>query len=72
MVSVRGGAKPRPDYRSMRVMHLRSAGSRHLAGAAISRHLGIVAIVVSHTGIIRGFVNGTLVCDRTAVSTHPL
>ena len=35
-------------------------GSRHLAAASISRRLGIVAIVVSESGVVRVFHNGQI------------
>ena len=38
-------------------------GSRHLAGAAASRCLGTVAIVVSESGVVRIFVGGELVAE---------
>jgi DNA integrity scanning protein DisA with diadenylate cyclase activity len=38
-------------------------GSRHLAGASISRRLGILAIVVSESAVIRVFSSGVLVAE---------
>ena len=38
-------------------------GSKHYAGAAVSKRLGIVAIVVSETGAIRVYHRGDLVLD---------
>ena len=35
-------------------------GSRHLAAASISRHLGTVAIVVSESGVVRAFHTGRI------------
>jgi DNA integrity scanning protein DisA with diadenylate cyclase activity len=35
-------------------------GSRHVAAASISKQLGIFAIVVSQSGIVRAFYDGTL------------
>ena len=35
-------------------------GSRHVAAAAISKQLGIVAIVVSQSGAVRAFFDGVL------------
>ena len=35
-------------------------GSRHLAAASISRHLGVVAIVVSESGVVRLFHDGQI------------
>lgn len=39
-------------------------GSRHLAAASISKHLDIVTVVVSQTGVIRVFFKGALVRDN--------
>ena len=36
-------------------------GSRHIAAASISKQLGVFAIVVSQSGAVRAFVDGTLV-----------
>ena len=36
-------------------------GTRHVAAAALSRQLGIIAIAVSQTGAIRVFFNGEIV-----------
>lgn len=41
-------------------------GSRHLAAAAVSRHLRIVSIVVSESGIVRVFFDGRLVSEAPA------
>lgn len=38
-------------------------GSRHLAAAAISKHLGIIAVVVSQSGSVRIFCEGTLLAE---------
>jgi hypothetical protein len=38
-------------------------GSRHLAGAAVSKRLGVVAIVVSESAIVRVFQGGELVAE---------
>jgi diadenylate cyclase len=38
-------------------------GSRHLAAASISKHLGIVAIVVSETAVVRVFHDGELIAE---------
>ena len=35
-------------------------GSRHLAAASISRHFGVVAIVVSESGVVRLFHDGEI------------
>ena len=35
-------------------------GSRHVAAASISKQLGIFAIVVSQSGVVRAFYDGTL------------
>ena len=35
-------------------------GSRHLAAASISRHLGVIAIVVSESGVVRVFYDGQI------------
>jgi DNA integrity scanning protein DisA with diadenylate cyclase activity len=36
-------------------------GTRHLAAAAISRRLGVIAIVVSESGVVRVFCDGEIV-----------
>lgn len=36
-------------------------GTRHVAAAALSRQLGIIAVAVSQTGVIRVFFNGEIV-----------
>ena len=38
-------------------------GSRHLAAASVSQRLGIVAIVVSESGIVRVFHRGELAAE---------
>jgi diadenylate cyclase len=38
-------------------------GSRHLAGASISKRLGVVAIVVSESAIVRVFHSGELIAE---------
>ena len=39
-------------------------GSRHLAAASISKHLDIVTVVVSQSGVVRVFFKGALVADN--------
>jgi DNA integrity scanning protein DisA with diadenylate cyclase activity len=39
-------------------------GSRHLAAAAISKRIDVVAIVVSESGIVRAFYQGELVAEQ--------
>ena len=39
-------------------------GSRHLAAASISKRVGVVAIVVSESGIVRVFHHGELVAEQ--------
>jgi DNA integrity scanning protein DisA with diadenylate cyclase activity len=36
-------------------------GTRHLAAAAISKRLGVIAIVVSQSGVVRVFCEGEIV-----------
>jgi diadenylate cyclase len=38
-------------------------GSRHLAGAAVSKRLGVIAIVVSESAIVRVFHGGRLIAE---------
>jgi DNA integrity scanning protein DisA with diadenylate cyclase activity len=38
-------------------------GSRHLAAASVSRRLGVIAIVVSESAVVRVFHNGALVAE---------
>jgi diadenylate cyclase len=38
-------------------------GTRHLAGASVSKHLGVVAIVVSQTGFVRVFCDGEMMSE---------
>jgi len=38
-------------------------GSRHVAGASISKHLGIIAVVVSQSGSVRMFCEGDLLAE---------
>lgn len=38
-------------------------GSRHVAAASISKELGIFAVVLSQSGVVRAFFAGTLVAD---------
>ena len=44
-------------------------GSRHVAAASLSKQLGIAVIVVSQSGIVRAFFDGTLISDSTADSS---
>ncbi|HET9370558.1 MAG TPA: diadenylate cyclase [Vicinamibacterales bacterium] len=48
-------------------------GSRHLAAAAISGHLQIVAVVVSQSGVVRVYCEGkeAAVIDATSGSSSP-
>ena len=39
-------------------------GSRHFAAAAMSKHLGIIGVVVSQSGSVRVFCEGELVVER--------
>lgn len=39
-------------------------GSRHFAAAAMSKHLGIIGVVVSQSGSVRVFCDGELVVER--------
>ena len=41
-------------------------GSRHIAAASLSKQLGIVVIVVSQSGVVRTFFNGTLIPESNA------
>lgn len=43
-------------------------GSRHIAAASISKQLGIFAVVVSQSGVVRVFFDGALV-DLTVAGT---
>jgi DNA integrity scanning protein DisA with diadenylate cyclase activity len=39
-------------------------GSRHVAAAAVSKQLGVVAIVVSESGVVRVFLDGELIGEE--------
>ena len=41
-------------------------GSRHLAAAAVSQQLGIVAVAVSESGVVRIFLHGDLIAELTS------
>ena len=38
-------------------------GSRHLAGASISHHVDVLAIVVSESAVVRAFYDGALIAE---------
>lgn len=42
-------------------------GSRHVTGAAVSKHLDVVAIAVSETGVVRVFRRGECIATLSAV-----
>jgi DNA integrity scanning protein DisA with diadenylate cyclase activity len=41
-------------------------GTRHLAAASASKYLGVVALVVSQTGVVRVFCGGEMVGEMAS------